>query len=128
MERIERVQTETAPRPVGPYAQAVVCGGLVFVSGQVALDPKTGRPRGETIEEQSELALANLGAVLRAAGSGVDRLLRVTVFLADMGDFGRFNPVYERFLGPARPARTTVQAGGLPLGLRVEVDAIAAVP
>ena len=123
---MEPIFTPEAPKPVGPYSQAIVHGGLVFASGQVALDARTGKARGETIEEQTEVVLRNLEAVLRAADSGLDRLLRVTVFLAQMSDFGRFNPVYERILGDARPARTTVQAGGLPLGLKVEVDAIAA--
>jgi 2-iminobutanoate/2-iminopropanoate deaminase len=123
---MEAIFTPEAPKPVGPYSQAIVHGGLVFASGQVALDARTGKVRGETIEEQTEVVLRNLEAVLRAADSGLDRLLRVTVFLAKMSDFGRFNPVYERILGDARPARTTVEAGGLPLGLKVEVDAIAA--
>jgi 2-iminobutanoate/2-iminopropanoate deaminase len=123
---MERVFTADAPKPVGPYSQAIRHGGLVFVSGQVALDPTTGKIRGETIEEQTEVAIRNLEAILRAAGSGLDRLLRVTVFLARMSDFGRFNSVYERILGDARPARTTVEASRLPLDLKVEIDAIAA--
>jgi 2-iminobutanoate/2-iminopropanoate deaminase len=123
---MEAIFTPEAPKPVGPYSQAIVHGGLVFASGQVALDAQTGKVRGETIEEQTEVVLRNLEAVLRAANSGLDRLLRVTVFLEQMSEFGRFNPVYERILGDARPARTTVEAGGLPLGLKVEVDAIAA--
>jgi 2-iminobutanoate/2-iminopropanoate deaminase len=81
---------------------------------------------GETIEEQTEQVMRNLEAILRASGSGFDRILRVTVFLASMEDFSRFNRIYEQKLGDAHPARTTVQAGGLPLGLKVEVDAIAA--
>jgi 2-iminobutanoate/2-iminopropanoate deaminase len=123
---VEYVATREAPQPVGPYSQAVIHEGLVWVAGQVALDPETGRPRGETIEEQAELALANVGAILRAAGSDVDKLVRVTVYMADLSEFARFNAVYERFLGDARPARSTVQAGALPLGLKVEVDAVAA--
>ncbi|MEE8558669.1 MAG: Rid family detoxifying hydrolase [Myxococcota bacterium] len=123
---MEQIFTEEAPRPVGPYSQAIVHGGLVFVAGQVALDPASGKVRGETIEEQTRQTLENLDAVLRASRSGLGRLLRVTVFLSDLGEFSRFNRVYEQMLGGARPARTTVQAGGLPLGLKVEVDAIAA--
>lgn len=123
---MEQIFTEEAPRPVGPYSQAIVHGGLVFVAGQVALDPASGKVRGETIEEQTRQALENLDAVLRASRSGLGRLLRVTVFLSDLDEFSRFNRVYEQVLGDARPARTTVQAGGLPLGLKVEVDAIAA--
>jgi 2-iminobutanoate/2-iminopropanoate deaminase len=124
---MERIFTPDAPKPAGPYSQAVVHGGLAFVAGQVPLDPGTGKACGETIEDQSERVLRNLEAVLRAAGSGFDQLLRVTVFLASMDDFPRFNRVYERMLGEARPARTTIEAGGLPLGLKVEIDAIAAV-
>ena len=123
---MERIFTEEAPRPVGPYSQAIVHGDLVFVAGQVALDPASGKVRGETIEEQTRQTLENLDAVLRASRSGLDRLLRVTVFLSDLDEFSRFNRVYEQMLGDARPARTTVQAGGLPLGLKVEIDAIAA--
>ncbi len=123
---MEYISTQEAPAPVGPYSQAVLHDGVVYVAGQVALDPQTGRPRGETIEEQTELALSNLAAILREAGSCVGKLLRVTVYVADISEFARFNAVYERFLGDARPARSTVQAGALPLGLRVEIDAIAA--
>jgi 2-iminobutanoate/2-iminopropanoate deaminase len=122
------VFTERAPRPVGPYSQAVVHGGVAYLAGQVALDPATGKVRGETIEEQTEQVLANLGAVLAAAGTSWDRVLRTGVFLADMSEFARFNAVYARVLGDARPARSTIAAATLPLGLRVEVDAIAAVP
>lgn len=122
---MEHIFTEEAPKPVGPYSQAVVHNGVVYLAGQVAIDPKTGKVRGDTIEEQTEQVLANLAAVLREAGSGWDQVLRVGVYLADMRDFSRFNAVYERVLGGARPARSTLQVGGLPLGLRLEVDAIA---
>jgi 2-iminobutanoate/2-iminopropanoate deaminase len=124
---IRHVFTDRAPRPVGPYSQAVVYGGVAYLAGQVALDPATGKVRGETIEEQTEQVLANLGAVLAAAGTSWDRVLRTGVFLADMSEFARFNAVYARVLGDARPARSTIAAATLPLGLRVEVDAIAAV-
>jgi 2-iminobutanoate/2-iminopropanoate deaminase len=123
---VEYVSTGQAPQPVGPYSQAVVHEGLVWVAGQIALDPAAGRPRGDTIEEQAELALANLAAILGASGSSVAKLIRVTVYLADMSEFPRFNAVYERFLAGARPARSTLQAGALPLGLKVEIDAVAA--
>ena len=91
---MEYISTERAPEPVGPYSQAVVHEGLVWVAGQVALDPASGRPRGETIEEQAELALANVAAILDAAGSSVAKLIRVTVYLADISEFPRFNAVY----------------------------------
>lgn len=121
------VFTDEAPRPVGPYSQAVVHGGVAYLAGQVALDPKTGKVSGETIEEQTERVLANLGAVLRAAGSDWSRVLRTGVFLADMAEFPRMNAVYARVLGEARPARSTIAAAHLPLGLKLEIDAIAAV-
>ena len=121
------VFTKEAPRPVGPYAQAVVHGDVAYLAGQVALDPKTGKVSGETIEEQTERVLANLAAVLRAAGSDWSRVLRTGVFLADMADFPRMNAVYARVLGDARPARSTVAVATLPLGRKVEIDAIAAV-
>ncbi len=121
------VFTEEAPRPVGPYAQAVVHGDVAYLAGQVALDPKTGKVAGETIEEQTERVLANLAAVLRAAGSDWSHVLRTGVFLADMADFPRMNAVYARVLGDARPARSTVAVATLPLGLKLEIDAIAAV-
>lgn len=124
---MKRVSTDAAPQPVGPYSQAVIHDGIVYVSGQVALDPATGRPTGDTIEEQAERILDNLRAILEAAGSDLSRLLRVTVYVADIAEFARFNAIYERHLGAARPARTTIQAGALPLGLRVEIDAIAAI-
>jgi 2-iminobutanoate/2-iminopropanoate deaminase len=124
---IRHVYTDKAPRPVGPYSQAVVHGGVAYLAGQVALDPETGKVRGETIEEQTEQVLRNLGAVLEAAGSSWSRVLRTGVFLADMADFARFNAVYARVLGEARPARSTIAAATLPLGLKLEVDAIAAV-
>jgi 2-iminobutanoate/2-iminopropanoate deaminase len=100
---------------------------VAYLAGQVALDPRTGKVSGEGIEEQTERVLANLAAVLAAAGSSWDRVLRVGVYLTDIADFPRFNAVYERVLGDARPARSTVGVASLPLGLRVEVDAIAAV-
>ena len=121
---MEHVFTPKAPRPVGAYSQGVVHGGLVFVSGQVALDPETGAVQGSTIEEQTERVLRNVEAVLTAAGSSFDQLLRVTVFLAKLEEFSRFNRVYEGILGGARPARTTVGAAALPMGLKIEVDAI----
>ncbi len=121
---MEHIFTPKAPRPAGAYSQGVVHGGLVFVSGQVALDPETGAVQGSTIEEQTERVLLNVEAVLTAAGSSFDQLLRVTVFLAKLEEFPRFNRAYEGTLGGARPARTTVGAGALPMGLKIEVDAI----
>jgi len=125
---MDYIHTPDAPGPVGPYSQATVHGGLAWLSGQIPLDPETGKLCGSSIEEQAEQVLRNLGAVLRAAGSGWDRVLRVTVYLSDLSEFPRFNAVYERALGDARPARATLGVAALPLGARVEIDAVAAVP
>lgn len=121
------VRTAAAPNPVGPYSQAVVHGGLVFASGQVPLDPVTGALVEGEIEAQTERVIANLRAVLEAAGSSLGRVLRTTVYLADLGAFARMNAVYARhFTGEPRPARSTVQAAKLPLGAEIEIDVIAA--
>lgn len=122
------VRTAAAPAPVGPYSQAVVHGGLVFASGQVPLDPATGQLVSGEIEAQTERVIANLSAVLEAAGSSLGRVLRTTVYLADMASFPRMNAVYARhFTGEPRPARSTVQAARLPLGAEIEIDVIAAI-
>jgi 2-iminobutanoate/2-iminopropanoate deaminase len=124
---MKQIQSPDAPAPVGPYAQAVVHGGIAYLSGQVPLDPASGKLVGATIEEQTRRVLANLAAVLAAAGSGWSRVLRVTVYLADIADFAAFNRVYADTLGGARPARSTFQVAALPFGARIEIDAIAAV-
>jgi len=117
------------PKPVGPYSPAMVFDRLVFVSGQGATDPATGRLAGPDVEAQTEQCLRNIEAILRAAGSRLDCVLRCGVFLVDMGEFPRMNAVYARVFGDHRPARTTIQAAALPgEGLRVEIDAIAYVP
>lgn len=123
------IHTEAAPAPVGPYSQAVLHRGLLFVSGQIPLDPATGALVEGDVEAQTERALANLRAVLEAAGSSLDRVLRTTVYLVDLGQFPRVNAVYARhFSGSPRPARVTLGAAALPLGAQVEIDAIAAAP
>ena len=122
------IHSTDAPPPVGPYSQAIVHQGLAYLSGQIPLDPETGRLSGPSIEEQSEQVLCNLSAVLAAAGSDWDRVLKVTVYLLDLSEFARFNSVYERALGGARPVRATVQVSALPLGARIEIDAVAALP
>jgi 2-iminobutanoate/2-iminopropanoate deaminase len=117
------------PRPAGPYSPGVQLDRLIFVSGQGALDPSTGRLVGSGIERQTEQCLRNVAAILEAAGSRLDCVLRCGVFLIDMHEFVMMNAVYERMFGVHRPARTTVQVAGLPGdGLRVEIDAIAYVP
>jgi 2-iminobutanoate/2-iminopropanoate deaminase len=124
---VKVILSASAPAPVGPYSQAICHEGLVYLSGQIPLDPATGKLVGDEIEAQTERVLENLRAVLTEAGSGFEKLLRVSVFLMDMREFPRFNAVYARMLGEARPARSTVQVAALPLGARIEIDAIAAV-
>jgi 2-iminobutanoate/2-iminopropanoate deaminase len=121
------VRTEAAPAPFqgAPYSQAIRIGDFVFVSGQLALRPGEGELAGATIEEQTEQVFANLRAILEAAGSGLDRLVKTTVFLADLGDFAAMNEVYARHAGDPPPARSTVEVAALPSGARVEIEAIA---
>jgi 2-iminobutanoate/2-iminopropanoate deaminase len=119
------VSTNRAPAAIGPYSQAVVAGGFVFCSGQVALDPATGQFLGGNVAEQTRRALANLGEVLVAAGATPADVVRTTVYLTTMDDFAAMNEVYAHFFGAARPARATVAVAGLPKGARVEIDAIA---
>ena len=121
------IRTQAAPAPVGPYVQALAHGGLVWVSGQLGLDPATGRLVEGGVEAQAERAFANLGAVLEAAGSSLQRLLRVSIYLTDLSAFPRVNEIYARRLGPGtKPARSTIGVAALPLGAAVEVDAVAA--
>jgi 2-iminobutanoate/2-iminopropanoate deaminase len=123
---VRAVTSERAPRPVGPYSQAVVCGEWIFVSGQIPLDPASGKPVEGEIEAQTERVLANLRAVLEEAGASLAHVVRTTVYLADLADFQRMNAVYARhFTATPAPARSTIQAARLPLGARVEIDAIA---
>ncbi|HET7791531.1 MAG TPA: RidA family protein [Gemmatimonadales bacterium] len=119
------VATDGAPKAIGPYSQAIVVDGRVFTAGQIALDPKSGEMVGKTAAEQTEQVFKNLIAILAAAGSGLDRVIKTTVYLADMGEFAAMNEVYARHFGTHKPARSTVQAAALPKGARVEIDAIA---
>jgi 2-iminobutanoate/2-iminopropanoate deaminase len=121
------VRTEKAPAPFqgAPYSQAIRVGDLVFVSGQLALRPGTSELVGTTIAEQTEQVFANLRAILEAAGSGLDRLVKTTVFLKNLGDFAAMNEVYRRHAGAVPPARSTIEAGNLPSGALVEIEAIA---
>jgi 2-iminobutanoate/2-iminopropanoate deaminase len=123
----ERIQTENAPAAIGPYSQAIKAGGLVFVSGQIPINPETGEFVVGGIGEQTEQVLKNLAAVLEAAGSGLDQVLKTTVFLADMKEFSGMNEVYARFFSGPPPARATVAAAGLPRDARVEIEAVALV-
>ena len=124
---IKYVQAPGTPRPVGHYSQAVVCGGLVYVSGQLPIDPRTGERRLGPVEEQTEQALANIATILEAAGSDMSRLLKVTVYVADVELWGRVNEAYARVLGEHRPARAVIPTGPLHHGFLIEIDAVAAV-
>jgi 2-iminobutanoate/2-iminopropanoate deaminase len=119
------VKTEAAPGAIGPYSQAVVAGGFVFASGQIPIDPATGQFVEGGVAEQTRQVLRNLSEVLRAAGTGLERVVKTTVFLADMGDFAEMNEAYAKFFGGNPPARSTVQAARLPRDARVEIDVIA---
>jgi 2-iminobutanoate/2-iminopropanoate deaminase len=123
------VVAEGLPNPIGPYSPGVVFGQLVFVSGQGAVVPGTGKLAGLDVETQTEQVFRNIAAILEAAGSGLEHVLRCGVFLADMRDFPQMNAVYERMMAGNKAARTTVQVAALPVhGLLVEIDAIAYVP
>jgi 2-iminobutanoate/2-iminopropanoate deaminase len=119
------IKTGEAPQAIGPYSQAVVAGGLVFASGQIPLDPSTGEFVAGGIAEQTEQVLRNLSKVLEAAGTSLARVVKTTVFLADMNDFAAMNEVYGRHFSEEPPARSTVQAARLPRDARVEIDVIA---
>jgi 2-iminobutanoate/2-iminopropanoate deaminase len=121
----EAVYTDKAPRPIGPYSQAVKVGGLVYTSGQIALDPKTGALVAGDVAKETEQVFANLAAVLEAAGSGLDRAIKITVFLTDMGQFSKVNEIYARFFREPFPARSTVQVAALPKGVAVEIEVVA---
>ena len=121
----QSVATEQAPGAIGPYSQAIIAGGMVYTSGQIPLDPQTGEFVPGGIAEQTEQVLRNLAAVLEAAGSNLDHIVKTTVFLADMSDFAEMNAVYGRFFTGQPPARSTVQAARLPRDARVEIEAVA---
>ena len=119
------IHTASAPQPIGPYSQATTSRGFVFISGQIALDPESGALKGSSIEEQARQAMRNLKAVLGAAGLAPDALVKTTVFLRSMADFGAFNVIYEEELAGARPARSVVEVGALPRGALVEIEGVA---
>lgn len=119
------IQTDRAPQAIGPYSQAVKANGLIFASGQIPIDPQTGDFVSGGIQEQTEQVLKNLTAVLEAGGSGLHRVVKTTVFLLDMQEFGAMNEVYGRFFKDEPPARATVQAARLPRDARVEIEVIA---
>ncbi len=119
--------TEKAPKPVGPYSQAVMHNGLMYVSGQIPLDPESGELVRGTIEDETEAVMNNLRMIVEGAGAAMEDVLRVSCYLADMEDFPRFNAVYATYFTNNPPARSTFQAAKLPLDVQVEVDAIVAV-
>ena len=121
----ETVTTENAPGAIGPYSQAVKAGGMVFCSGQIPIDPKTGEFVSQVVSEQTEQVLKNLSEVLNAAGTSVDNVVKTTVFLADMNDFVEMNEVYGRYFSDNKPARATVQAARLPRDAKVEIECTA---
>ena len=123
----EIVTTENAPGAIGPYSQAIKAGGMVFCSGQIPIDPKTGEFVSQVVSEQTEQVLNNLSEVLKAAGTSLDNVVKTTVFLADMNDFVEMNEVYGRFFSDNKPARATVQAARLPRDAKVEIDCIAVI-
>ncbi len=123
---IDFVQTGHAPAAIGPYSQATIAGDLIFTAGQVALDPSSGTVIDGGIEEQTAQVLANLAAVLDAAGTSLSRVIKTTVFLTDMADFPAMNAVYAEAFEDHKPARSTVAVAGLPLGVRVEIEIVAA--
>ena len=123
---MEQVKTDKAPAAIGPYSQAVISGGFLFSAGQIALDPASGQIVDGGVTAQTERVMANLSAVLSAAGLGWSDVVKTTVYLHDMADFPTVNEIYGRLLGEARPARSTVQVSALPRGALVEIDVVAA--
>jgi 2-iminobutanoate/2-iminopropanoate deaminase len=121
----EVIATKDAPQAIGPYSQAIRANGFVFVSGQVAIDPATQRVISGDVAEQTDRVLKNLSAILTAAGSNLEKVVRSTVFLKNMGDFGAMNEVYARYFTSSPPARSTVEAARLPKDVQVEIDVIA---
>ncbi len=124
MAKIQYVATEKAPAAIGPYSQAIICGDMVFTSGQIPLNPASGEVEATTIEAQAEQVMQNLGAVLSAAGSGFEKAVKTTCFLADMKDFAAFNGVYGKYF-TTKPARSCVAVKTLPKNVLVEVEVIA---
>ncbi len=125
MAELRSIRTDRAPEAIGPYSQAIVAGNLVFTAGQVPFDPATGQVVEGDIAAQTERVLQNIRAILEAAGTSLAKVVKTTVFLADMNDFAAMNEVYARHFGDHRPARSTVQAARLPRDVAVEIEAVA---
>ena len=118
------IETTSAPKAIGPYSQAIRAGGFLFVSGQVPLNPDTGKIVGDGIEEQTRQVLANLGAIFKAAGAGFEDVVKTTIFLTDLSHFGKVNEIYGSAFKPPFPARATIQVSALPVGAKVEIEAV----
>lgn len=125
MKDVQAVRTDDAPAPIGPYSQAIQAGSELFCSGQIPIDPRTGEMIEGDASAQADRVLRNLGAVLQAGGSSYADVVKTTIFLTDMNDFGAVNEVYARYFDAAKPARSTIAVAALPKGARVEIDAIA---
>jgi len=125
---VDRVKTEHAPAAIGAYSQGIIANGFLYSAGQIALDPATGEMVASEIVAQTERVMRNLDGILEAAGAKWSNVVKTTVYLHDMADFPTFNEIYGKWIGDARPARTTVQAAALPRGALIEVDLIALVP
>lgn len=125
MAELKKVATEKAPAAIGPYSQAIVCGDMVFTSGQIPINPASGQVEATTIAEQTEQVMQNLGEVLKAAGTCFEKAVKTTCFLADIADFAAFNEVYAKYF-TTKPARSCVAVKDLPKGVKVEVEVIAA--
>ena len=122
------ITSNRAPAPKGPYSQAIVYQGILYVSGQIPIDPQSGELKRGTIQEETEIVLNNLKAIVEDAGAKIDDVIKITCYLTDIKDFVGFNSVYENFFSNSPPARTTVQVAGLPLGVKIEIDAIVGMP
>jgi 2-iminobutanoate/2-iminopropanoate deaminase len=125
---VEQVQTEKAPEAIGPYSQATIANGFLYSAGQIAIDPASGQMTGGDIVAQTERVMQNLQAILDAAGTGWDSVVKTTVYLNDLAHFPTVNEIYGKWIGSARPARSTVQVSALPRGALVEIDLVAVLP
>ena len=127
MSQIKPVHSDQAPKAVGPYSQAMRDGQLLYLSGQIGLDPVSGSLVGDAVEAQARQVMQNLSAVLKAGGSSTDGIIKANIYLVDMADFPKINTIYAEWLGEHRPARATVAVAALPLGAKVEIDLVARV-
>lgn len=119
------IKTSNAPAPVGPYSQAITSGNLLFISGQIPLDPETGELAGTSFAEQCHQVLLNLKSILQAGGSGLDQVLKVTIFMTNLSQFGELNKIYSEYFDESKPSRSCVEVNSLPKGVDIEMDAIA---